>query len=291
MTDIVILTPNPEDPSFAGQWPGVLERLVTVLAEGGLTARPEAWTDHIDRADGLVGADLVMPLVAWGYHRDHARWMKACATWQAADVRMLNPATVLAWNSDKSYLKRLGEAGLPIPATIWSEQVTPGQVAAAFDALGTDELVVKPRVSGGGWQTTRLKRGEALTETPDGPALIQPFIAALESEGELSLLFFGGRFSHAVRKRPRAGEFRIQVQFGGLYAPEPDPDPVALDLAERVLATVEEDLLYARIDLARGPDGQWLLMEAELIEPDFYLNHAPDGGKAFAAAVAARVNR
>jgi glutathione synthase/RimK-type ligase-like ATP-grasp enzyme len=291
MTDIVILTPNPEDPSFAGQWPQVRDRLVSALADGGLVARSEAWTDHIDRADGLAGADLVMPLVAWGYHRDHVRWMQACATWQAAGVRMLNPATVLAWNSDKSYLKRLAEAGLPVPSTIWSERVTPDQVAAAFDALGTDELVVKPRVSGGGWQTTRLARGEALTETPDGPALIQPFIAALETEGELSLLFFGGRFSHAVRKRPRAGEFRIQQQFGGLYAPEPDPDPAALELAERVLATVEEELLYARIDLARGAEDPWLLMEAELIEPDFYLNHAPDGGQAFVAAVADCLNR
>jgi len=291
MTDIVILTPNPEDPSFAGQWPQVRDRLVSALAEGGLVARSEAWTDHIDRADGLAGADLVMPLVAWGYHRDHVRWMQACATWQAAGVRMLNPATVLARNSDKSYLKRLAEAGLPIPPTVWSEQVTPEEVAAAFDALGTEELVLKPRVSGGGWQTTRLKRGEALTETPDGPALIQPFIAALETEGELSLLFFGCRFSHAVRKRPRAGEFRIQQQFGGLYAPEPDPDPAALELAEQVLATVEEELLYARIDLARRAEGQWLLMEAELIEPDFYLNHAPDGGQAFVTAVAARVNR
>jgi len=291
MTDIVILTPNPDDPSFAGQWPQVRDRLVRALAAGGLAARSEAWTDHVDTADGLEGADLVLPLVAWGYHRDHTRWMKACATWQAAGLRMLNPPAVLAWNSDKSYLKRLGEAGVPIPPTLWSEQITPQQVADAFDALGTDALVVKPRVSGGGWQTTRLARGEALSEAPDGPALIQPFIAALESEGELSLLVFGGRFSHAVRKRPRAGEFRIQQQFGGLYAPEPDPDPVALELAERVLATVEEELLYARIDLARGPDGQWLLMEAELIEPDFYLNHAPDGGQAFVTAVADHLNR
>lgn len=291
MTDIVILTPNPEDPSFAGQWPQVRDRLVSALAEGGLTARSEAWTDHVDSADGLAGADLVLPLVAWGYHRDHARWMQACATWQAAGLPMMNPAAVLAWNSDKSYLKRLGEAGVPIPPTLWSEQITPQQVADAFDALGTDALVVKPRVSGGGWQTTRLARGETLNETPDGPALIQPFIAALETEGELSLLFFGGRFSHAVRKRPRAGEFRIQQQFGGLYAPEADPDPAALALAERVLATVGEELLYARIDLARGAEGEWLLMEAELIEPDFYLNHAPDGGQAFVTAVADHLNR
>ncbi len=291
MSDIVILTPNPEDPSFAGQWPQVRDRLVAAFAAGGLAARSEAWTDHIEAADGLASADLIMPLVAWGYHRDHVRWMKACATWQAAGLPMMNPASVLAWNSDKSYLKRLGEAGLPVPPTVWSDQVTADQVADAFDALGADELVIKPRVSGGGWQTTRLARGEALTEAPEGPALIQPFIAALETEGELSLLFFGGRFSHAVRKRPRAGEFRIQQQFGGLYAPEPDPDPVALELARRVLATVEEELLYARFDLARGADGQWLLMEAELIEPDFYLNHAPDGGQAFVAAVADHLNR
>lgn len=291
MTDIVILTPNPDDPSFAGQWPQVRDRLVSALATGGLAARSEAWTDHIDRADGLASADLVMPLVAWGYHRDHIRWMQACATWEAASLRMLNPPSVLGWNSDKSYLERLGAAGIPIPRTIWSAQITPEEVAAAFDAFGTDELVVKPRVSGGGWQTTRLARGEALSEAPDGPGLIQPFITALETEGELSLLFFGGRFSHAVRKRPRAGEFRIQQQFGGLYAPEPDPDPVAVALAGRVLATVEEELLYARIDLARGAGGQWLLMEAELIEPDFYLNHAPDGGEAFVTAVAGRLNR
>ncbi|WP_370234706.1 RimK family alpha-L-glutamate ligase [Brevundimonas sp.] len=291
MTDIVILTPNPDDPSFAGQWPQVRDRLVSALATGGLAARSEAWTDHIDRADGLASADLVMPLVAWGYHRDHARWMRACATWQAVAVRMLNPPSVLGWNSDKSYLERLGAAGIPIPRTIWSAQITPEEVAAAFDAFGTDELVVKPRVSGGGWQTTRLARGEALSEAPDGPGLIQPFITALETEGELSLLFFGGRFSHAVRKRPRDGEFRIQQQFGGLYAPEPEPDPVAVALAGRVLATVEEELLYARIDLARGAGGQWLLMEAELIEPDFYLNHAPNGGEAFVAAVAGRLNR
>jgi hypothetical protein len=291
MSDIVILTPDPHDPSFAGQWPTVLERLVSVLASGGLTARAEAWPDHIEAADGLASADLILPLVAWGYHRDHARWMTACATWRAAGLPMLNPPAVLAWNSDKSYLKRLGDAGIPIPPTLWSDRVTPDQVETAFDALGTDDLVIKPRVSGGGWQTTRLARGDTLTEAPDGPALIQPFIASLQTEGELSLLFFGGRFSHAVRKRPRSGEFRIQQQFGGLYAPEPDPDPVALDFAARVLATVEEDLLYARIDLARGAEGQWLLMEAELIEPDFYLNHAPDGGAAFVAAVADRLNR
>jgi glutathione synthase/RimK-type ligase-like ATP-grasp enzyme len=114
--------------------------------------------------------------------------------------------------------------------------------------------------------------------------MVQPYIPAIETEGETSLLFFGGRFSHAVNKRPVPGEFRIQVQFGGDYRPV-DPTAEALKVAESVLSMIDEPLLYARIDLAPGPDGAWLLMEAELIEPDFYLGHDPKGGALLAEAV------
>ena len=97
MTRIAVLTPDPADPSYAGQWPGVLERLAAALAGAGLTAEPSPWTDHVEEASGLTGYPLVLPLIVWGYHRDHARWMKACATWAGAGVRMLNPAGVIAW--------------------------------------------------------------------------------------------------------------------------------------------------------------------------------------------------
>ncbi len=285
---VVVLTPDPGDPSYAGQWPDVLARHQAALATQGVTSRSEPWTDHVESGAELAEAPLVLPLVAWGYHRDHARWTAACAAWARDGVRMMNPPGVLRWNSDKSYLARLAERGVPIPPTVWADAPTQADVDAAFDRFGADQLVVKPRVSGGAWKTLRLSRDQALIGAPDGPALIQPYLPSIETEGETSLLFFDRRFSHAVRKTPVPGEFRIQVQFGGRYE-SVTPTAEALVLAETVLATIDEDLLYARIDMARGPGGGWLLMEAELIEPDLYLAQAPDGGAAFARAVAGRL--
>ena len=289
MTRIAVLTPDPADSSYAGQWPSVLERLAGALAPAGITVEPNPWTDHVEDASGLTAYPLVAPLIVWGYHRDHGRWMQTCATWAAAGVRMLNPPSVIGWNSDKSYLGRLADKGVAVPPTVWIDGVTQADVDAAFDRFGTEVVIVKPRVSGGAWKTLRLSRGETLAEAPDGPAMIQPYLPSIETEGETSLLFFGGALSHVVNKRPVTGEFRIQVQYGGQYAALPEPPAGALSLAEKTLAAIDEDLLYARIDMAPGPDGAWLLMEAELIEPDFYLGSAPEGGARFAEAVKARL--
>ncbi|WP_296165549.1 transporter [uncultured Brevundimonas sp.] len=289
MTKIAVLTPDPSDPSYAGQWPGVLERLQAALALEGITVEPMAWTNHIEDASALNAFPLVLPLIVWGYHRDHARWVQACATWDAAGVRMLNPPSVLMWNSDKSYLRRLAARGVAMPQTQWVEGVTQADVDAAFDWFGTGTVVVKPRVSGGAWQTLRLSRGERMQGAPVGAAMIQPYLPSIETEGETSLLIFGGELSHIVNKRPVNGDFRIQVQYGGQYVALPEPPEGALDLAQQTLGAIDEDLLYARIDMARGPDGGWLLMEAELIEPDFYLGSAPEGGRRFAQAVKARL--
>lgn len=290
MTRIAVLTPDPADPSYAGQWPGVLERLSQALAVEGIETVPSPWTDHVEDASGLADFALILPVVAWGYHRDHDRWLRACATWAAAGLPVANPPSVLAWNSDKAYLGRLADRGVPIPPTAWTDAVTADQVAAAFAETGASRLIVKPTVSGGAWRTLRLSPGQALVDPPTGRAMIQPYLATIETEGETSLLFFGGRLSHVVNKRPVDGDFRIQVQFGGLYTPLLAPPPGALTLAERVLAAIDEDLLYARIDLAPDGTGGWLLMEAELIEPDFYLAHDPSGGGGFAQAVKARLS-
>lgn len=290
MTQIAVLTPDPTDSSYRGQWPGVLERLQAALATAGITARPTPWTDHVEDAAGLTDFPLVLPVITWGYHRDHERWLQACATWAASGVKLANPAEVLRWNSDKTYLARLAERGVAIPPTIWTDGVTPAVVAAAFEATGAGQLVVKPTVSGGAWRTVRVAVGdlleEALREAPEGGAMIQPYLPTIETEGETSLLFFGGRLSHVVNKRPgHAGEFRIQTQFGGQYRALDAAPEEALALAERTLAAIDEPLLYARIDMAPDPDGVWRLMEAELIEPDFYLGAAPQGGANFARAV------
>ena len=288
MTQIAVLTPAADDPAYKSHWPIVLERLSTALAMAEVTAVPTAWTDHVTDASGLTGYPLVLGVLTWGYYERHADWLGATKLWGEAGVRIANPASVLGWNSDKAYLRRLEAAGIAIPPTVWSDRVTQDQADAAFDRFGTDTLVIKPTVSGGAWKTVKLSRGETLTDATDGAAMVQPFIPEVAAEGELSLLFFGARFSHAVMKTAKAGDFRIQSQYGGTYVHVPTPPTGAVDLATRVLAAIDEPLLYARIDMVET-GGQWVLMEAELIEPDFYLSQTPDGGRLFAEAVRTRL--
>ena len=287
-TRIAILTPDPADATRTDGWQEVFDRLAAALDRGGITVVATPWTAHVDDARQLLDHPLVLPLLAWGYHLKHPGWLRACRTWQDAGVRIANPPAVLADNSDKRYLAALERRGVAIPPTAWTDRVDQAQVDAMFDATGAAHVIVKPTVSGGAWKTLRLRRGDALDGAldgaPDGAAMLQPYLPAIETEGETSLLFFGGRFSHAVNKRPVRCDFRIQSEYGGAYRAV-DPSPEALVLAQRVLDAIDTPLLYARIDLVPDEEGRWLLMEAELTEPDLYLGQATDAGAAFVAAV------
>lgn len=285
MTRVAILTPDPAEIAYPDLWPKVLARLQRALEGAGIEAVPTPWTAHMDDAAGLRDYACVLPLLAWGYHHDAARWQRACATWQREGVRLANPARVLAWNTDKRYLRELAARGVAIPPTVFVDALTQDGVERAFADTGADELIVKPAVSGGAWKTRRLRRGDVV-ESEDGmPMLLQPYLPTIETEGETSLLYFGGRLSHAVNKRPVAGEFRIQEEFGGRYTVLAAPPAGALALAEQVLRAIDAPLLYARIDMVPDTDGRWLLMEAELIEPDFYLGVDPAQGAGFARAL------
>lgn len=285
MPRLAILTPDPADPSHAGLWPKVLARLQAALDAVGIESVPTPWTAHVDDASALREYARVLPLLAWGYHRDHARWLQACETWGDAGIALSNPARVLAWNSDKHYLATLAERGVAIPPTTFAGAITQTLVERVFDETGAGELIVKPAVSGGAWKTRRVHRGDAVDEAAGINMLIQPYLPTIESEGETSLVYFCGRLNHAVNKRPVTGEFRIQEQFGGIYTALSQPPAGAVVLAEQVLAAVGEPLLYARIDMLPDADGRWLLMEAELIEPDFYLGVDPAQGAGFAQAL------
>ena len=292
MTEIAILTPDPAIKDAEGPWSRVLERLQRALSLEGIRATPTPWTRHVDSADGLRAYARVLPLLCWGYHQDHARWLRACGTWDSAGITMSNAASVLAWNSDKRYLAELAARGVSLPYTQWGAALTRAQLEEAFEETGAAELIVKPSVSGGAWKTRRVRRGdpsiEAALQDADGTTmLVQPYLREIASEGETSLLFFGGRLSHAVNKRPVPGDFRVQEEHGGLYTVLPEPPRGALALAEQTLAAIDAPLLYARIDVVPAADGGWWLMEAELIEPDFYLGVDPQAGAGFARALRA----
>ena len=285
MHHIAILTPDPAETSYPDAWPKVLSRIQRALDGAGIATTPTPWTAHVDDAAGLVAYACVLPLLAWGYHHDHPRWLRACETWAREAMPFANPARVLAWNSDKRYLSELAARGVAIPPTTWTDQVTKARLDGMFDATGADELIVKPSVSGGAWKTRRIRRGDSLDDTTGIAMLIQPYLPTIEREGETSLLYFGGRLSHVVNKRPVPGEFRVQEEFGGLYRVLDDPPAGAVALARQVLAAIDTPLLYARIDVVPDADGRWLLMEAELIEPDFYLGVDPAQGRGFAMAL------
>ena len=279
---IAILTPDPADEAFQSRWRDPFADKSSRLAAAGLEVEGRSWVADED----LDSFDLVLPLLAWGYHRDVPGWRAATAGWEARGLPVRNPPSVLRWNSDKAYLGHLAGGGAPVVPTRFVHRVTEEALAEAAAAFGTERLIAKPTISASAWRTIVWTPGTPLDEGPDGAAILQPFLPTIFEEGELSLIYIGGRFTHAIRKRPRPGDFRVQPEWGGLItAHQPVPEEFAA--AEKILAAIEEPLLYARIDLARGLDGAPALMELELVEPDLYFQHDPGGGQAFVAAVTA----
>lgn len=281
---LAVLTPDPADPAREGRWDQVFDRMAVPLREAGVEVDDPPWPEAGDLSD----YDLVLPMTVWGYHRDGAGWLGAVAAWEAAGAPLRNPCSVLRWNADKRYLARLAERGAPVIPTVYLDRLTPEAMAAAARRFGTDRLVAKPQISANAHQTLRWSPGEPLDDGPDGAAMVQPYLPGIEREGELSLFYFRGCYSHAVRKVPRAGDFRVQPEFGAdirLVV----PDAEERSAAEAVLGQVDEALLYARVDLVPGLDGAPALIELELIEPDLYLGYAPDRGRAFVDAVLAEL--
>lgn len=277
---VAILTPDSESEGYRTRWPDVLERNSAPLRESGLEVEARDWA----RADDLAGFDIVLPLLVWGYPFAPSQWARAIDSWEARGVRLENRASVLRWNSDKAYLGRLAELGAPVVPTRHYAQLDEGLLKESAIAFGTDRLVAKPRISSSAWQTIRWSPGQPLDGGPEGAAMVQPYLPEIERSGEVSMIFFGGAFSHAISKRPRPGDFRVQPEFDGIIAAH-RPDPDEHEAAERILAAVDEPLLYARVDLVRGLEGAPQLIELELIEPDLYLAYDEGAGARFAAAL------
>lgn len=200
---------------------------------------------------------------------------------------LLNPLATLRWNLDKRYLRELAERGVVTVPTLWVDRFDAKQLDRAFALWACSSVVVKPRIGAGAWRQAKIERGAALppaSELPLAAAMLQPFLASAQSEGEYSLLYFDRRFSHAAQKVPSAGDYRVQAVFGGRES-RYQPSAEELRAAQSVVDAIDGPLLYARVDLMRLDDGQLALMELELIEPYFYPEQGPEMGSVFAAAL------
>ena len=228
-----------------------------------------------DPAIGWQAYDAVLIRSTWDYHLRVAEfrdWLDAC---EAQGVRLWNPPGLVRWNMHKGYLPELVEAGLPVVPTEIVHREEPRSLAEVLAARGWAQAVLKPAISATAYRTIRTSTETAAADQAqleailaDADALIQPFVPEIASAGEVSFLCFGGCFTHAVLKRAKAGDFRVQSDFGGsetLF----EPDRETRVCVERIAAAIPQPWLYARIDAVEH-GGDWLLMELELIEPHLF---------------------
>lgn len=231
------------------------------------------------------GFDLAVIRTTWDYTERVEHHLAALESHVRGGLPVHNPPEVVRWNMRKTYLKELGPSAIE---TIWADKADARTVAQAFDSLDASEVVVKPQVGAGSVRTVRLKRNawsEAdLIDAPLGEAMIQPYLRSIETEGERSLFWFGGVYSHAIRKVPADGNWLANVS-GARFVAEPPPQ-AAIDAAEAARVRAPRDLLYVRIDLVLGDDGAWRVIEIEAIEPYLFLDFAPEGADAFVGAIA-----
>jgi glutathione synthase/RimK-type ligase-like ATP-grasp enzyme len=263
-------------------WRWTYDPQAEALIGGGASVEPIAWTE----AGDLSGFDLVLPLVAWGYHLDYPLWLALLDRAEAEHWPMVNPPALLRWNGDKAYLAELADRGVSTVPTLAVETCCDADIEEARRRFDSEWLVIKPTVSASAMGAHRLGPDDEIpAESRRQPMIIQPLIEEIARTGEFSLMLFDGEFSHAVVKRPKMGDFRVQEYHGGVTRPCTAPPAGAIRLAQTALAAAPARATYARVDIVPDDEGTLRIMELELIEPALFLDHAPDGGTAFTRSI------
>jgi glutathione synthase/RimK-type ligase-like ATP-grasp enzyme len=236
--------------------------------------------------------DAVVLRSCWDYHQrltEFRDWLRAL---DRGGARLWNPADVVRWNLDKTYLRDLRSAGIPVPDTVWLDAGAAPDLGGLLETRSWARAVVKPRVSLSAhdtWVTDSARaaadqaRFAALVRSRG--ALVQEFVPEVTAHGELSLMHVAGAFTHAVKKRAGPDDFRVQRQYGGSAEPVA-ASAVALEGARRALAVVPGPWLYARVDGVER-DGRFVVMELEVIEPELFLVWSSEAAHRFAQAILA----
>jgi glutathione synthase/RimK-type ligase-like ATP-grasp enzyme len=268
------------------------ERLVVpALADLGIEAVPAVWDDPtVDWQRFRV----VVIRSTWDYSDRREEYLEWCASLPC----VVNPFPVIAWNTDKRYLRDLVAAGIPIVPTTWIEP------DASLDdiELPEGEVVIKPAVSAGARNTSRYRAEDSdqarahITRllSSGRTAMVQPYVQSLDARGETGLIYFDGELSHSIRKGPLLRHHGHLTK--GLWEPEQitarDPDADEIALAERTLQVLpwsSRELLYARVDVVRADDGAPMLLELEVTEPSLFLGLGAGAAERFASAIARRL--
>ena len=254
--------------------------LVPLFEEKGFDVHVKIWDDE---EVNWHAYDLVLIRSTWDYYLKPEAFKTWVTQFISSKTKLINAPEVVLHNSHKFYLKELSERGVNIIPTLFSsEKITLETIKPWV------KVVIKPAVSAGSHETEVFETSNLSQEKIDGKIghgdwLIQPFLEEIQEAGEISMLFFGGNFSHAIQKVPKSGDFRVQKQFGAQYL-KYEPSDDLIFIAKNIVEITGKKSIYARIDGVMTPNG-FLLMEVEMIEPDLFFEYAPEGPNRFVETV------
>jgi glutathione synthase/RimK-type ligase-like ATP-grasp enzyme len=255
------------------------QTLIPLFAKENIVAKAVVWDDEFVE---WTQFDYLIFRNTWDYYQKESAFNTWLDKIESLGIKTFNPISVIQQNKHKFYLKELEKQGISILPTIFLEK---NSISNLHDLMPKhwEKVVIKPAFSAGSYLTKLIDRSELASiqtefkdhfETKD--FLLQEFRQEIKELGETSFIFFNGKFSHAVNKKPVENDFRVQIQYGGKYTLiQPNDD--LLHQAELVLSKIPEQLLYARVD-GIVIENKLHLMEIELIEPDLYFDLA-DGAR------------
>ena len=234
--------------------------------------------------------EIVVIRSTWDYQSEPASFLEVLKKIESSDALLENTLDIVNWNLDKRYLRDLSEKGVKVVPTIWDGVYDEVSFGNWLEETGADEIIVKPTISATAQHTYRSRAFDPtlVSVFADCPFLVQPFLKSIVDEGEYSLFYFGGEYSHTILKAPKPKDFRVQEEHGGIITAV-EPTSELLNAGRVVFDTISPVPLYARVDLVRDAVGNLAVMELELIEPALYLRMDPDSPRRFAAALDGRM--
>lgn len=230
--------------------------------------------------------EAVIIRTTWDYQKFPKEFLAALKE-ISAQTTLENSLKIVEWNLSKKYLRELEEKGIKIVPTIWdSQKVDQTAFNHWLEYFQTEEIIIKPIISATAENTFRLTEfREDLSQIfAEKEFMVQPFMPNIISEGEYSLFYFGGNYSHTICKSPKKNDFRVQEEHGGIIT-SVKPTNQMLETAEKILLQIPELPLYARVDLVRDSENEFCLMELELIEPALYLRMNENAPKFLAETI------
>lgn len=267
-------------------WPGD-RLLLTELERRGHVAAPAIWDDNTVRWRDWDG---VVIRSCWDYHLKADAFLAWLDTVTAEGVAVVNAPEVVRWNVHKGYLLEVARAGGRIPPTRLATRGDGDTLRTQLKTARWSAAVIKPAVSASGY-STRLVTGAPTSDDEQayaemiaaGDVLLQAWVPEVQERGEWSFVFFDRQYSHAILKRAAPGEFRVHIEWGGTVESALPPPALVLD-AQQLVDRLDVRVPYARVD-GTEVDGNLMLMELELIEPELFLDHHPDAASRLATAV------